>query len=84
MIICSICFGIILQNEKCIYLYLRWEGTFISMQPYVGQGAEKYLLASKQAPIVGYTKLPPPPKTAEEKSNTVQVISHRLTKLHRS
>ena len=58
-------FGIILQNEKCIYLYLKLEGTFIYMQPYVVQEAGKYLLASKLAPIAGYTQLPPPPKTTE-------------------
>ena len=52
------------------------------MQPDVGKGSEKYILASKQVPLVGYPQMPPPPKTDNKKPHTVQVVSHGLAKLH--
>ena len=54
------------------------------MQPGVGKVSETYLLASKQAPIVGYPQLLPPNKTVEIFFNAVQGISHGLATLHRS
>ena len=80
---CLRSFGLILKNNKCIYFYPIWEGTVIPVQPGVWKGSEN-LLASKQASIFGYLQLPSPHKTAGEKSNTVQGISHGLTTLHLS
>ena len=52
--------------------------TIIPAQPNVKKGAKKYLLASKQALIVGYLQLTPPTRNFDKKSNAVQGISHRM------
>ena len=74
-------FVLILKNDKCIYFCPSWEGTVISMQPGVGQGAKNILLHRNKPLFFGY---PPPPKTANKKSNTVQGISHWMATLHQS
>ena len=70
------------KTDKCLHFYPSWEGTIVSMQPVVGQGATKYIYPLKQAPVFSYLRLPPPSKTVNQISNAVQLINHLLATLH--